>query len=167
MAPSAIGMSGELYVEGGVKKPYEVPRALEASELPGIAKAFATAAKRAVHEAGFDGVEIHAGNGYLLQQFLGQATNQRSDQYGGSVANRARLLLEVLDACAAEVGQSGRGVVAVHSQAAGRARSGSLPYPCHRKLRPTACSSAPGRLWASTLMHADKRAFVRNLLAEQ
>lgn len=104
VSASALGMSGQLYVEGGVKEAYSAPRALETAEVAAVAKDFARAAALAVKEGGFDGIELHAGNGYLLQQFLAQATNQRADKYGGSVANRARLLLEAVDACVAEVG---------------------------------------------------------------
>jgi N-ethylmaleimide reductase len=74
-------------------------RALEVSELPGIVDAYAAATRRA-RAAGFDAVEIHAANGYLLQQFLAAASNQRTDAYGGPIEARMRLLLEVVDACA-------------------------------------------------------------------
>jgi len=69
-----------------------------------VVKDFATSARTAVQECGFDGVELHAGNGYLLQQFMAKKTNQRPDQYGGAVANRCRLLLDTIDACVEEVG---------------------------------------------------------------
>ena len=74
------------------------PRALHRHEIPQIVHDYAAAARNAVKSAGFDGVEIHGANGYLLDQFLQSSTNQRNDQYGGSVENRARLLLEVTDA---------------------------------------------------------------------
>jgi N-ethylmaleimide reductase len=76
---------------------FETPRALETAELPGIVKDYSCAAVNAL-AAGFDGVEIHSANGYLLDQFLEDTTNHRTDQYGGSIENRARLLLEVTDA---------------------------------------------------------------------
>src|SRR5215813_13045830 len=76
---------------------YETPRALETSEIPGVVDAFRQAAKNAL-AAGFDGVEVHGANGYLLEQFLQSRSNQRTDQYGGSIENRARLLLEVTQA---------------------------------------------------------------------
>ncbi|WP_181313075.1 N-ethylmaleimide reductase [Nocardioides campestrisoli] len=82
-----------------------VPRALETEELPRVVEDYRTATARA-REAGFDLVEIHAAHGYLLHQFLSPTTNARTDAYGGSVENRARLLLEVVDACVAEVGPS-------------------------------------------------------------
>ena len=76
---------------------YETPRALETSEIPGIIDAFRQAASNAL-AAGFDGVEVHGANGYLLEQFLQSRSNLRTDQYGGSIENRARLLLEVTQA---------------------------------------------------------------------
>jgi len=85
VAPSAIKPAGEKFV---------TPRALELSELPGVIADYQAAAQNA-KDAGFDGVEVHGANGYLLDQFLQDGTNQRTDEYGGSVKNRARLLLEV------------------------------------------------------------------------
>ena len=80
--------------------PFETPRALELSEIPGIVESFAQAVRNA-RQAGFDGIEIHSANGYLIDQFLQDNVNARTDRYGGSVENRARLLLEIVDACAA------------------------------------------------------------------
>src|ERR1700748_1654622 len=80
------------------EKPYTVPRALDTHELPGIVAAYRKGAENA-KKAGFDGVEIHGANGYLLDQFLQDKTNQRTDAYGGPIENRARLMLEVTDAC--------------------------------------------------------------------
>ncbi|MFX8335545.1 alkene reductase, partial [Acinetobacter baumannii] len=77
--------------------PTSQPRALDIAEIPGIVADYARASRRAL-EAGFDGVEIHAANGYLIDQFLRDGSNQRTDGYGGSIANRARLLREVVDA---------------------------------------------------------------------
>jgi len=93
VGPSALAAKGDTHTPAG-KKDYVVPRALAAVEIPGIVEDYARAARRA-KEAGFDGVEIHAANGYLLDQFLRDGSNQRTDAYGGSVENRARLLLEV------------------------------------------------------------------------
>jgi N-ethylmaleimide reductase len=84
-------------------QPYETPRRLHAEELPGIVQAFAAAARRAL-AAGFDGVQIHGAHGYLLDQFLRDSVNDRHDHYGGSIPNRARLLLESVDAAIGEVG---------------------------------------------------------------
>jgi N-ethylmaleimide reductase len=98
VAPSAIAAPGEVYTPAG-PKPFVVPRALELREMPGIVEQFRRGAERA-KEAGFDGVEIHGANGYLLDQFLRDGTNHRTDAYGGSVAQRARLPLEVAEAVA-------------------------------------------------------------------
>lgn len=96
VAPSAIAIEGETYTQKG-KVPYVAPRALELKEIPGIIEGFVTAAKNAM-AAGFDGVEVHGANGYLLDQFMRDSANQRSDMYGGSLENRCRLLLEVTKA---------------------------------------------------------------------
>ena len=97
VAPSAVRAENQqAYTYEGFK-PLVTPRALETAEIPGIVADYAHAAKRA-KEAGFDGVEIHAANGYLLQQFLSDKTNKRTDQYGGSIENRTRIVVEVVDA---------------------------------------------------------------------
>lgn len=97
IAPSAIKISGsEAHTPDG-KKPYETPRALETDEIPLIVEEYRQAAANA-KEAGFDGVEIHGANGYLIDEFLQSKTNQRNDRYGGSVANRYRFLQEVVEA---------------------------------------------------------------------
>lgn len=98
VSASAIGISGEAWTPVG-KVAYSVPRALELSELPGVVAAYAQGARVAL-AAGFDGVELHAANGYLLDQFLRDGSNHRTDAYGGSIENRMRLLLEVFDAVA-------------------------------------------------------------------
>jgi 2,4-dienoyl-CoA reductase-like NADH-dependent reductase (Old Yellow Enzyme family) len=100
VAPSAIAAEGEVNVLRP-KRPYAVPRALETAEIAGIVQDFVQAARRA-KAAGFDFIEVHAANGYLFDQFLHDGSNQRTDQYGGSIANRARFLLETLDALARE-----------------------------------------------------------------
>ncbi len=86
------------------------PRALDAAELPAIVHSYETAARNAVETAGFDGVEIHGANGYLLDQFLKSNSNQRTDDYGGSIENRARLLLEVVRAVTGAVGGGRTGI---------------------------------------------------------
>ncbi len=96
VAPSALRPTGDAVTYQGMQ-PYVTPRALETAELPGIVEQFRHAAALAL-AAGFDGVEVHAANGYLLDEFLRDGSNHRSDAYGGSVDNRARLLLEVLAA---------------------------------------------------------------------
>ena len=96
VAPSAIAAQGHVSLLRP-KRDYVTPRALETEEIPGIVAAYRRGAENA-KRAGFDGVEVHGANGYLLDQFLQSDTNQRTDAYGGSVENRARLLLEVTDA---------------------------------------------------------------------
>ncbi len=92
VAPSAVKPEGQAFTETGFQ-PLVTPRALELSEMPGLIADYAHAAACA-KRAGFDGVEVHAANGYLLEQFLRQKTNHRTDAYGGSIENRARLLVE-------------------------------------------------------------------------
>lgn len=99
VAPSAIAAKGNVSLLRP-QRPYPVPRALETEEIAGIVAAYRKGAENA-KKAGFDGVEIHGANGYLLDQFLQDSTNQRTDQYGGPVENRARLMLEVTDAAIA------------------------------------------------------------------
>jgi len=109
VAPSAIAAAGHVSLLRP-QRPYPVPRALALEEIPGIVAAYRKGAENA-KLAGFDGVEIHGANGYLLDQFLQDGTNKRTDAYGGPVENRARLLLEVTDA-AIDVWGAGR--VGVH-----------------------------------------------------
>ena len=109
VAPSAIAAKGHVSLMRP-EKAYEVPRALELGELPGIIEAYRRGAELA-QRAGFDGVEIQGANGYLLDQFLQDSTNQRSDEYGGSVENRARLMLEAVDAA---IGVYGADRVGLH-----------------------------------------------------
>jgi N-ethylmaleimide reductase len=97
VAPSALASNGESPVPSGVMKPHAIPRALETDEIAAIAAEFRRGAELA-KAAGFDGVEIHGANGYLLEQFLLAGSNQRTDRYGGSVENRARFYLEVVAA---------------------------------------------------------------------
>ncbi|MDB5907215.1 MAG: alkene reductase [Massilia sp.] len=97
VAPSAIAAAGHVSLLRPTRG-YVVPRALATEELPGVVAAFRKGAENA-RLAGFDGVELHGANGYLLDQFLQDRSNQRTDNYGGSIENRARLMLEVTDAC--------------------------------------------------------------------
>jgi N-ethylmaleimide reductase len=108
VGPSAIAAEGNALTYAG-PAPFVVPRALEAREIPGIVQDFADAAGRA-RDAGFDGVEIHGANGYLIEQFLLDGTNQRTDGYGGSIENRARFLLEVTQAVIGRLGADAVGV---------------------------------------------------------
>lgn len=96
VAPSAIRPEGHVSLVRP-KKPYETPRALETEEIPGIVEAYRKGAENA-KRAGFDGVEIHGANGYLIDQFLQDASNRRTDRYGGSIENRVRFLNEIADA---------------------------------------------------------------------
>lgn len=108
VAPSAIKPETQAFTAEGFQ-PIPTPRALAASELPDIVAIYHRAAKNAL-AAGFDGIEVHGANGYLLDQFLRDGTNQRADGYGGSVENRSRLLLEVVDSVIAAVGADRVGV---------------------------------------------------------
>jgi N-ethylmaleimide reductase len=97
VAPSAIPPAGNAFTSNFQRVPFETPHALELNEIKQIVADYRRAAENA-RQAGFDGIEIHAANGYLLEQFLADKSNQRNDEYGGSSENRARLLFEVLDA---------------------------------------------------------------------
>ena len=97
VAPSAVKLEGDHVHTPDGPKPYETPRALETDEIPAIVADFARATELA-RTAGFDGVEVHAANGYLLNQFLESKTNRRTDRYGGSIEKRFRLLGEILEA---------------------------------------------------------------------
>jgi N-ethylmaleimide reductase len=108
VAPSALVPAGQLWTQEGMR-PFVTPRALEAAEIAGLVDDYRTAAANA-RRAGFDGVELHAANGYLVDQFLRDSTNRRTDRYGGSIANRARLLIEIAEALAGELGPALVGV---------------------------------------------------------
>jgi N-ethylmaleimide reductase len=108
VAPSAIAAPGSLHTPIG-KVEMEVPRALETDEIPVIVQQFQQGAQNAM-QAGFDGVELHGAFGYLIDQFLQDGSNQRTDRYGGSITNRARFLLEVVEAVAATWGAGRVGI---------------------------------------------------------
>jgi 2,4-dienoyl-CoA reductase-like NADH-dependent reductase (Old Yellow Enzyme family) len=97
VAPSAIKLNGDYIHTPDGKQPYETPRALETGEIPLIVADYRRAAERA-KDAGFDGIEVHSANGYLLDEFLQSKTNHRTDRYGGSIENRYRMLDEVVSA---------------------------------------------------------------------
>jgi len=99
VSASAIAAEGMVTTAQFKREPYPVPRALTTEEIPGIVEGYAHAARLA-KSAGFDGVEIHSANGYLLEQFMQARSNQRTDAYGGSISNRCRLPLEVTEAVA-------------------------------------------------------------------
>ena len=102
VSSSATAIEGDIHTPQG-KVPHAVPQALAAADIPAIVAAYAQGAKNAM-AAGFDGVEVHGANGYLIDQFLRDTPNQRSDAYGGPLENRARLLFEVLTAVTAAIG---------------------------------------------------------------
>jgi hypothetical protein len=118
VAPSAIAAAGHPSLLRPIR-PFVTPRALEREEIPGVVAAYKAGAENA-QRAGFDGVEIHGANGYLLDQFLQDSSNQRTDDYGGPIENRARLMLEVTDAV---VSVWGTGRVGMHLAPRGDAHS--------------------------------------------
>jgi N-ethylmaleimide reductase len=126
VAPSALRAGGETYIEGGFAAPSE-PRALALDEIPGIIEDYRHAARNA-RAAGFDGVEVHSANNYLLEQFIRDSTNHRSDRYGGSIENRTRLSVEVSTAVAEIFGADRVGVrLSPITQSAGEAPFDSTP----------------------------------------
>lgn len=108
VAPSAIRAEAKVFTAEGFSD-VSMPRALELDEIPALVDSYRQAARHAI-EAGFDGVEVHAANGYLIDQFLRDKSNQRTDAYGGSIENRTRLLFEVCEAVAKEIGAGRTGV---------------------------------------------------------
>ncbi|MCR0983655.1 alkene reductase [Roseomonas populi] len=130
VAPSAITPQGQAFTEAGFK-PHEEPRALELDEIPGIVATYAQAARNA-RDAGFDGVEIHAANGYLIDQFLRDGSNKRIDNYGGSIENRIRLMLEVTQAVTDAIGADRTGIRLSPVTPANDARD-SDPFPLFKR----------------------------------
>ncbi|MBS0512465.1 MAG: alkene reductase [Proteobacteria bacterium] len=131
VAPSAITAKTKTYIidadGNGSFVPTSEPRALELAEIPGIVADYRRAA-RAAMEAGFDGVEVHAANGYLIDQFLRSGSNQRTDAYGGSIENRARLLVEVMQAIVDEIG-AGRTAIRISPVTPANDASDPNPQP--------------------------------------
>jgi N-ethylmaleimide reductase len=103
LAPSALATPGEMWTDSNGMQPHPVPAEMSEADIEQAINEYANASKRAI-EAGFDGVELHAANGYLIDQFLNTATNQRTDKWGGSVENRIRFAVEVAKASAAAIG---------------------------------------------------------------
>ncbi|MBX9926111.1 MAG: alkene reductase, partial [Hyphomicrobiaceae bacterium] len=109
VAPSAVPQGGAMYTDQQGMQPHDLPRGLNVDEIASITRDFADTAERAI-AAGFDGVEVHSANGYLLQQFLSTNVNLRTDQYGGSIENRMRMPLDVVKAVVARIGADRTGV---------------------------------------------------------
>ncbi len=107
-APSAVKAAGQNYTDAGMKD-FVVPRELTVDEIKSIVQDYARSAKNAI-DAGFDGVEIHGANGYLIQQFLSTNVNLRTDEYGGSIENRSRFLFEIVEAVTAAIGSERTGL---------------------------------------------------------
>ena len=131
VAPSAIAPPGHAYTPSFEQRLYETPRALETRELPMIVAEFRQAARNA-RAAGFDAVEIHGANGFLLDQFLQDGSNRRTDAYGGTIEKRARLLLEVVDGVAADIGADRTAVrLSPHGNLGGLSDSDTVPHFSH------------------------------------
>ncbi|RJP94444.1 MAG: alkene reductase [Desulfobacteraceae bacterium] len=109
LAPSAVAAAGEMYTDAEGMKPHPVPQAMTDADIRTAIEEFAIAAKNAM-TAGFDGIELHSANGYLLEQFIRPNTNQRTDAYGGTIANRARFVLEVAQASIDAIGKDKVGI---------------------------------------------------------
>jgi N-ethylmaleimide reductase len=109
LGPSAVAAAGEIYTDAEGMKPYVIPQAMTDVDIRDAVDEFAQAAKNAV-EAGFDGIELHGANGYLLEQFIRPNTNRRIDRYGGAIENRARFVLEVVDAVIGAIGKERVGI---------------------------------------------------------
>ncbi len=133
LAPSAVAAPGEMYTDAEGMRPHPVPRPMTGAEVLHAIDEHVTAARNAV-AAGFDGVELHGANGYLLEQFISPNTNQRTDAWGGSIEKRIRFVLEVARATAAAIGGERTGIrLSPHG-----VNAGMTPYPetddTHRKL---------------------------------
>lgn len=128
VAPSAIAPPGNAYMPTFEQRPCETPRTLAIDELPAIVADFRRAARNA-REAGFDSVEIHGANDFLLDQFLQDGSNRRTDAYGGTIENRARLLLEVVDGVAADIGADRTAVrLSPHGNLGGLSDGDTVPH---------------------------------------
>ena len=109
LAPSALAADGEMWTDSSGMQPNAMPTAMTEAQIKSTVAEYAQGAKNAL-DAGFDGVELHAANGYLLEQFIRPTSNQRTDAYGGSIENRARFVLEVVDAVVKAVGKDKVGI---------------------------------------------------------
>ncbi len=109
LGPSAVLAAGEIFTDSQGMQPHATPQAMTDAEIKSTIEEFAQAARNAV-AAGFDGIELHGANGYLLEQFIRPNSNQRTDSYGGSIENRARFVLEVVAATTAAIGKDKVGI---------------------------------------------------------
>src|ERR1700689_2272540 len=109
LAPSAIAAAGEMYTDAQGMKPFPTPQAMMEADIKTAIEEFVQSATNAI-EAGFDGVELHGANGYLLEQFLSPVSNVRTDNYGGSIENRCRFVIEVAAAVADAIGRDKTGI---------------------------------------------------------
>jgi N-ethylmaleimide reductase len=109
IAPSAVKAAGEMWTDAKQLQSFQVPKAMTAEDMASTKAEFVAASKNAI-DAGFDGVELHSANGYLLEQFLSPLSNIREDNYGGNIENRCRFVLEVATAVAAEIGKDKTGI---------------------------------------------------------
>jgi len=109
LAPSAVKPAGQMWTDSQMMQDFQTPKAMTADELAQTKAEFVQASKNAI-EAGFDGVELHSANGYLLEQFLSPVSNVRTDNYGGSIENRCRFVLEVVSAVAEAIGKEKTGI---------------------------------------------------------
>ena len=109
VAPSAVGLSGTMWTDQQGMQPYPIPTAMTESDINHAIEEYAASAALAI-EAGFDGVELHGANGYLVDQFLNTASNQRTDQWGGSIENRARFAISVAKAVSSRIGAARTGI---------------------------------------------------------
>lgn len=124
IAPSAVALAGQMYTDAGGMQDHPVPEAMSEADIAEAQESFVSASRNAV-AAGFDGVELHAANGYLLEQFLSPQTNRRTDAWGGSVANRIRFVAEVARAVCGAIGGARVGIrISPYGLA-----SGMVPYP--------------------------------------
>ncbi|ABB11356.1 alkene reductase [Burkholderia lata] len=131
VAPSAIAAPGNAFTSTFERVPFEIPRALGTKEIASLVDDYAQAARNAL-EAGFDGVEIHGANGYLLEQFLQSRSNHRTDEYGGSIENRCRIVLEVAEAVSAVYGPDRVGIrLSPFGVANGSGEDAPLPLYSH------------------------------------
>ena len=109
-APSAVGVSGEMYTDAKGLQAYPVPEEMTEEDIQRAVDAYVASAKNAVDKAGLDGIELHGANGYLIDQFLNTASNQRTDKWGGSIENRARFCLKVAEAVVTAIGPDKTGI---------------------------------------------------------